>query len=134
MLFAGVAIAYSLFHLITLNVLPMETWTYRIIHVAGALILGFGLFTGARFASDASDESPKWLTLLGAALLLPAGYALVQAFLMWQALSGGAMRIDPQVETWHFGYPMLLATVGGLSCCPGSIAWSAPNSPCLTWC
>lgn len=114
MLFAGVAIAYSLFHLITLNVLPMETWTYRIIHVAGALILGFGLFTGARFASDASDESPKWLTLLGAALLLPAGYALVQAFLMWQALSGGAMRIDPQVETWHFGYPMLLATVGAI--------------------
>ena len=114
MLFAGVAIAYSLFHPITLNVLPMETWTYRIIHVAGALILGFGLFTGARFASDASDESPKWLTLLGAALLLPAGYALVQAFLMWQALSGGAMRIDPQVETWHFGYPMLLATVGAI--------------------
>ncbi|UDM07408.1 TRAP transporter permease [Halomonas sp. NyZ770] len=114
MLFAGVAIAYSLFHLITLNAIPMETWTYRIIHVAGALILGFGLFTGARFASDASDESPKWLTLLGAALLLPAGYALVQAFLMWQALSGGAMRIDPYVETWHFGYPMLLATVGAI--------------------
>ncbi|WP_144984940.1 TRAP transporter permease [Halomonas sp. C22] len=114
MLFAGVAIAYSLFHLITLNAIPMETWTYRIIHVAGALILGFGLFTGARFASDASDESPKWLTLLGAALLLPAGYALVQAFLMWQALSGGAMRIDPHVETWHFGYPMLLATVGAI--------------------
>lgn len=113
-LFACVAIAYSLFHLITLNVLPMETWTYRIVHVAGALILGFGLFTGARFASTASEESPKWLTLLSAALLIPAGYALVQTVLMWQALSGGAMRIDPQIESWHFGYPLLLATVGAI--------------------
>lgn len=113
-LFACVAIAYSLFHLITLNVLPMETWTYRIVHVAGALILGFGLFTGARFASTASEESPKWLTLLSAALLIPAGYALVQTVLMWQTLSGGAMRIDPQVESWHFGYPLLLATVGAI--------------------
>ncbi|WP_249978183.1 TRAP transporter permease [Vreelandella olivaria] len=113
-LFACVAIAYSLFHLITLNVLPMETWTYRIIHVAGALVLGFGLYTGARFASSDSEESPKWLMLLSAVLLIPAGYALVQTVLMWRALSGGALRIEPHIETWHYGYPLLLAAIGGI--------------------
>src|SRR5690554_6130258 len=45
------AIAYSVFHLYTLNVAPMETWSFRIVHVAGALVLGFILFAGARFVS-----------------------------------------------------------------------------------
>ncbi|MBD3898414.1 TRAP transporter permease, partial [Halomonas sp. ML-15] len=57
-LFGGLAVAYSLFHLITLNVLPMETWSYRVIHIAGALILGYGLYTGARFASDTRQTAP----------------------------------------------------------------------------
>ncbi len=33
---------------------------------------------------------------------------------MQQEISGGAMRIDPQTETWHFGYPLLLATGAGI--------------------
>lgn len=115
-LFGCLAIIYSLFHLITLNVIPMETWSYRIIHVAGALVLGFGLFTGARFAHDAADESPRWLTALGALLLLPAGYALIQTGLMWRALNvGGAMRIEPHIETWHFGAPLIAATVAAIA-------------------
>ena len=40
LLFAALAIAYSSFHLISLNVYPMETWSFRIVHIAGALILG----------------------------------------------------------------------------------------------
>ncbi|MEC9021763.1 MAG: TRAP transporter permease, partial [Pseudomonadota bacterium] len=52
LLFAALAIAYSGFHLFSLNVYPMETWSFRIVHIAGALILGYGLFAGARFAED----------------------------------------------------------------------------------
>ena len=47
------AIAYSAFHLYTLNIAPLETWSFRIVHIAGALVLGFILFAGARFVSDA---------------------------------------------------------------------------------
>ena len=43
-------------HLYTLNVAPMETWSFRIVHVAGALVLGFILFAGARFVS--AEEGP----------------------------------------------------------------------------
>ncbi|GEN29681.1 hypothetical protein HVA01_33270 [Halovibrio variabilis] len=112
LLFAALAIAYSSFHLISLNVYPMETWSFRIVHIAGALILGYGLFSGARFAEDdrhASSAGFKWLSY---ALLIPAAYTLAQVFLMQQTLSGGAMRIDPSIENWHYGYPLIATTAG----------------------
>ncbi|APX94898.1 C4-dicarboxylate ABC transporter permease [Halomonas sp. 1513] len=113
-LFGGLAIAYSLFHLITLNVIPMETWSYRVIHIAGALILGYGLYTGARFASDTHQAAPKWQAVLAGLLLLPALYALLQTFLMWRAIAGGAQRIEPHIEAWHYGYPLILATAAAI--------------------
>ena len=113
-LFASLAIIYAVFHLVTLNVLPMETWSYRIIHIAGALILGFGLFTGARFASDDAATAPMWQTVLSSLFLLLAGYALLQTVLMWQTIAGGAMRIEPHIEAWHFGYPLIAATAASI--------------------
>ncbi|QNI01766.1 TRAP transporter permease [Halomonas sp. SH5A2] len=113
-LFAALAIGYSSFHLISLNVFPLETWSFRILHIAGALILGYGLFAGARFAEDdhhASGPALKWASY---ALLIPAVYTLAQVFLMHQTLSGEAMRIDPSVENWHYGYPLMATTAGAI--------------------
>src|SRR5690554_4263331 len=56
LLFAGLAIAYSSFHLISLNVYPMETWSFRLVHIAGALVLGFALYTGTHFAGEAGKK------------------------------------------------------------------------------
>ena len=109
-LFAALAIAYSSFHLITLNAFPMETWSFRIIHITGALILGYGLFAGSRFADTDHDGSPKWLSIVSYALLVPAAYALLQVFFMMQTLNGGAMRIEPTIETLHYGYPLIATT------------------------
>ncbi|MCH4565581.1 TRAP transporter fused permease subunit, partial [Halomonas sp. EGI 63088] len=115
LLFATLAIAYSTFHLVSLNVYPMETWSFRIVHIAGALILGYGLYTGARFAEPhAIGPAGRWLSLASYALLLPALYALLQVFLMQREMSGGAMRIDAAVETWHFGYPLIVATAAAI--------------------
>ncbi|WP_089659969.1 TRAP transporter permease, partial [Franzmannia pantelleriensis] len=113
-LFGGLAVAYSLFHLITLNVLPMETWSYRVIHIAGALILGYGLYTGGRFAADTHQAAPRWQTWVSGLLMLPALYALLQTVLMWRAIEGGAQRIEPHIEAWHYGYPLILATAGAI--------------------
>ena len=113
-LFAAMAVVYSLFHLVVLNAFPLETWSYRILHISGALILGFGLFTGARFANETTAVAPKWLSALAALLLLPAGYALLQVYQMWRTMEGGAMRIDAQIETWHFGYPLMFATAAAI--------------------
>ncbi|MGQ4878241.1 TRAP transporter permease [Billgrantia sp. LNSP4103-1] len=112
---AGLAIVYSGFHLISLNMFPMETWSFRIVHITGALVLGYAFYAGSRFANEeGTSRSPAWLAWLSYALLLPAAYALVQVVFMFREISGGAMRIDPSVETWHYGYPMLAATIGGI--------------------
>lgn len=114
LLFAALAIGYSSFHLISLNVYPMETWSFRIVHIAGALILGYGLFAGARFAEDDHQASGAWIKWVSYALLIPAAYTLAQVFVMYQTLSGSAMRIDPSVENWHYGYPLMATTAGAI--------------------
>ncbi|CAM3616707.1 TRAP transporter permease [Halomonas lysinitropha] len=114
LLFGTLAIAYSLFHLISLNIYPLETWSFRIVHIAGALILGYGLYAGTRFADEKQRRSPAWLAWVSYAMLVPALYALVRVVTMYQTMSGEAMRIDPAIETWHFGYPLILATMAGI--------------------
>ncbi|WP_280549775.1 TRAP transporter permease [Halomonas sp. 11-S5] len=114
LLFGALAIVYSSFHLISLNVYPLETWSFRIVHIAGALVLGFGLYAGTRFADETHRRSPVWFAWVSYAMLIPALYALVRVVMMYQAMSGGAMRIAPQIEAWHFGYPLILATAAGI--------------------
>jgi TRAP transporter 4TM/12TM fusion protein len=113
LVFATVAVLYSLFHLVSLNMYPMETWSFRIVHICGALILGYALYSGARFPEGDRPAFP-WLGWLSYALLIPAGYALLQALLMNRTLSGETLRIEPHIEAWHYGYPLIFATVAGI--------------------
>ena len=108
-------IAYSSFHLYTLNITPLETWSFRIVHVAGALLLGFMLYAGTRFATaEEGGARHRWTTWMAAVALLPAFYSLYQAFAFYQTLNNGAMRIAPELETWHYGWPLLAATSLGI--------------------
>ncbi|MDL0430613.1 TRAP transporter permease [Marinobacter sp. TBZ242] len=109
------AIAYSAFHLYSLNIAPLETWSFRIVHIAGALVLGFILFAGARFVStgevSARHRWAKWVSTLA---LAPALYALYQTFSFHQIILDGTLRIPVNLETWHFGWPLLAATGVGI--------------------
>ena len=75
LLIAGVSAFYALFHMAALNgwsirgwtgidipllpVFPMETWNFRIVHIAGALILGFLLYSARAFPdADEDKQSP----------------------------------------------------------------------------
>ena len=108
-------IGYSVFHLYTLNIAPLETWSFRILHVAGALILGFTLYAGSRFATaEEGWVRHRWTTWLAGVALLPALYALYQGFAFLQMINDGAMRIAPELETWHYGWPLLAATTLGI--------------------
>ena len=49
--------------------------------------------------------------MAGAAQLL-AFYALYQGFAFLQMLNGGAMRIPAELETWHYGWPLLAPPFG----------------------
>jgi TRAP transporter 4TM/12TM fusion protein len=109
------AIFYSSFHIFTLNVAPLETWSFRIVHVCGALILGFALYSGTHFESEPTRKaSDKWLALVGYLMLLPAAYALAHVWIMYQTLSAGAQRIEPAIEMYHYGIPLLVATGTGI--------------------
>ncbi|MEP1214638.1 MAG: TRAP transporter permease [Marinobacter sp.] len=112
---AALAIVYSSFHLYSLNIAPLETWSFRIVHIAGALVLGFILFAGARFAS--AGEGPvrhRWTTWISAVFMVPALYALYQTYSFHQLILEGTPRIPGDLETWHFGWPLLAATGMGI--------------------
>ncbi len=130
------ATVYAAFHMAALNGLsisdwtggaivipflptfPMETWNFRIAHIAGALALGFLLFSGSRFATKAGEDTPL-LSWAGFALLVPAFFAFGMTLSFAVEISGGVMwnGIDDRIkfnETWLFGAPLMVATCGGI--------------------
>ena len=62
---ASLCVAYTLFHLLVLNVYPLETWAYRLTHVGGGLLLGYLLFGASSMSTDTeSGTSPLSLAML----------------------------------------------------------------------
>ena len=139
---AAVSAFYALFHMAALNgwsinswtgidipglpSFPMETWNFRIVHVAGALILGFMLYSARAFPdSDAGARHP--LDLLAYAMLLPALYACYTALSFANQIAGGVMwnGIDAGIrsaEIYHFGIPLIVATAAGII-----LGWMRPR-------
>ncbi|MFN3579369.1 MAG: TRAP transporter permease [Pseudomonas sp.] len=111
----AMAILYSAFHLYVLNISPMESWSFRIVHVTGALILGYLMFSGTRFVSaDNPKPARAWTNFAALGLMVPACYALLQTGLMYRLMQAGTMRMTAEMETWHFGWPLLAATGLGI--------------------
>lgn len=117
-LFHGVmvfSIFYSAFHLYVLNIAPLETWSFRLLHICGALILGYTLYAARSFESGGHREGFDWRSVPALLLLVPALYTLWQVGLMQRALAGGSlMRIPESTETWRFGIPLLVTTGLGI--------------------
>ncbi|NNF25185.1 MAG: TRAP transporter fused permease subunit [Rhodobacteraceae bacterium] len=97
---------------------PMETWNFRIVHVAGALALGFVLFAGSGFAAE---DRPRRTTIsyISYGLMALALFSLGTAFSFAIDIAGGTMwnGIDAGIkfrETWVFGAPLWIATFGGI--------------------
>lgn len=130
-IYAGV---YALFHMLALNGVsiseligitipllprfPMETWNFRIVHVAGALGLGFLLFSGRNFSRE-GEKGSEVLNIASIALTLAALFSLGMALSFNAEIAGGKAwnGIDEAIkfnETWLFGAPLLVATFGGI--------------------
>jgi TRAP transporter 4TM/12TM fusion protein len=133
-LIATLSTLYAAFHMAALNGLsisewtgidipylpsfPMETWNFRIVHVAGALGLGFLMFAGRDFARDPGQETPL-LGYAAWALMIPALFAAGIALSFTVDIAGGVMwnGIDEGIrfrEIWLFGAPLWVATAGGI--------------------
>jgi TRAP transporter 4TM/12TM fusion protein len=107
-------IAYTLFHISVMNLYPLETWTYRLIHVAGGLVLGFLLFASQDFTGDAAAPTAEARSPLSWLLLLPAAggiiyglSCLIIAWFYWLVL-GQAQ--PPGFTFLTYGIPLLAGT------------------------
>ena len=134
-LMSTLAAAYAGFHMAALNGLslsamtglelsflpsfPLETWNFRIVHVAGALFLGFLLFA-PRMSFVEQVSSPNSLgKILSLCLLVLALVACGAAISFALRISAGEMwnGMSPEFrnpEIYWFGVPLLTATFGGI--------------------
>ena len=136
LLIAALATFYSAFHMVNLNgvslsnltggavnlpflpSLPLETWNFRILHITGALTLGFLLFAAGTF-DDEDTGAPRLTTWISVALALPALWSLGTALSFAGQIADGKMwnGIDAEIrfnEIYHYGIPLLVATVGAI--------------------
>jgi len=132
---ASLAALYAAYHMAALNGLslsamtgldvpflprfPLETWNFRIVHVAGALFLGF-LFYGSRAGfSEPTAGQGVLVDRLAGLLLIVALVACAAAISFAFRIAGGEMwnGVAPEfrrAEIVTFGTPLLIATFGGL--------------------
>ncbi len=105
-LISCLCVSYSVFHLLVMNVYPLETWAYRLIHVGGGLLLGFLLF-GSSFTAEDPDGRRS---IAGRAVLAIAGAGILYGFLgvcaIW--INGVVMGqvLPPAWVMTSFGIPL----------------------------
>ncbi|GGB93880.1 hypothetical protein GCM10011363_08140 [Marivita lacus] len=142
---AALSTIYAAFHMIALNGVsisdwtgieipmlpqfPLETWNFRIVHISGALALGFLLFSAHTFADDDTPQKQtRLLSIVALVLAIPAlisgftasGYhAMINSGTLpqmgglttWAAFPGTEIYAS---EVWWFGTPLLIATFGAI--------------------
>jgi len=132
---ATLAALYAAFHMAALNGLslsgltgielsflpsfPLETWNFRIAHVAGALFLGFLMFSARLRFSDHVPSGFSRSDYASMLLLIFAFMACGAAISFALRIQGGAMwnGINAEYRTpeiYWFGIPLLVATFGGI--------------------
>lgn len=138
---AALSTCYAAFHMIALNGLsisdwtgveipllpqfPMETWNFRIVHIAGALALGFLLFSAHSFHPDRTNRETRFISLAAAVLVLPALLAGYTSIGFAYTINSGTLPQMGGLTTWAafpgteiyaaevrwFGIPLLVATL-----------------------
>ncbi len=112
-------IAYTAFHIGVMNLYPLETWTYRLAHVTGGLILGFLLYAATVFPEDRGQPDKRSvleLALVGLALL-GVGTAFVQIVLAVATGNLIPMGAPPDQMKVTFGWPLTAGTALALLAC-----------------
>lgn len=142
-LIATYAAFYAAFHMIALNgvsisdwtgievpilpTFPLETWNFRIVHISGALALGFPLYAAYMFREEPSQET-RIPSLIGYLLLVPAVIAFVTVCRFIALVNSGTLPQMGGLPTWAsfagsdiyvqeiywFGIPLLIASLGAI--------------------
>ena len=120
---AALCVVYTGFHLFSMNFYPIETWVYRLSHVAGGLALGYLLFSARMVSDGTGDESystlEKLLFWLGGALIVLSMGQVVSMLVLNDRVVTGAPA-DKYIYT--LGYPLIAGTVLTMLA-----SWMAPS-------
>ncbi len=113
----AMCVVYTAFHIGVMNLYPLETWTYRLIHVAGGLVLAFLLYAAQPTESDgtaASERSPLHFILLA-----PAAFGVIYGlgclFVAWVGWWCAGVAQPPACAFETYGIPLLIGTVLALA-------------------
>ncbi|MFL4471290.1 TRAP transporter permease [Tateyamaria armeniaca] len=103
---------YSAWHLYVLNIAPLETWTFRILHIAGALILGFGMDAALSLQKN-RPEQPR----LARATLWLGGLSLLSVTIALASFGAAIVTFEPGTAA----PPAWTLTVFGWSLAAGTV-------------
>ncbi len=116
-LFFILCIFFTAVHLYSLNISPIETWAFRILHVGAALFIGFMVMAAFNFNEEGASAAPNWVVwlkplnaLITAAAMATGAYALgciAYAYLL-REIGAGA---PPEWVFSTFGPPMFVSAV-----------------------
>ena len=114
---AVLCVLYTAFHIVILNFYPLETWTYRMIHVTGGLFLGFLIYSAKSLSAEADEavgRNPlEWIMMAVAGAGIGYGAALIAyAWAGWW-LAGTAVPAPFLFGT--YGIPLLVGTVAAIA-------------------
>ncbi len=112
-LFFTLGIVYTVFHLVILNIYPLETWTFRLLHVAGALVLGFALMSAWTLDHPPTPlgKIGKILLTLSAVLVIYSALCVIGAWAWMLTEQGGR---PPAWLTAYLGPTLLIGTLTAL--------------------
>jgi TRAP transporter 4TM/12TM fusion protein len=113
---SAVCIVYTAFHIGVMNFYPLETWTYRLIHVAGGLFVGFLLFAATQVDEARAGEGRlrvlDWMLMAVAVAGVGYGTALVVAAWLGWWLAG--MAAPPAFVFATYGLPLAAGTAAAI--------------------
>lgn len=112
LLISVLSAVYAFWHVFTLNVAPVETWAFRIMHVAGALILGFIAYSAYTVDKPGRGSNSVMAGLAGV-LALPGLYAVYAVIKMHLMIKAGE-PIPAEFEIQHFGYALAVSSFGAI--------------------
>ncbi len=131
LLMAALCVLYTSFHILVMNLYPLEPWVYRLLHVGGGLALGFVLYAARPLPESGADSAlsltERALIGVSAVLLVVAGGQLAAMWVTGDLITTGSAATK---GLYTFGYPLIGGTVAALAA-----SWIAPkrNRGILSW-
>ncbi|GLQ56515.1 TRAP transporter permease [Devosia nitrariae] len=113
MVVVAICIAYTTFHVAVMNLYPLETWTYRMIHLAGGLFIGFLIYSALSLKADAHVQPARRGPLelaLGAVAVAGVGYGLLMVAIAFGGLWFAGLRAPDPLVFHTFGIPLLVGS------------------------